>query len=160
MSPRPTFRTLDRAEIDGLLARQHVARIAFAHRDRVDIEPIHVVCRDGWLYLRTQPGTKLATLRHNPWVALELDEIDGLFDWASVVVRGRLSLLEDGPHEEGRRRYATAVAALRELVPAAFTPADPTPGRTIVGALYLDDVEGRRAEPSAAAREGASPGDA
>jgi nitroimidazol reductase NimA-like FMN-containing flavoprotein (pyridoxamine 5'-phosphate oxidase superfamily) len=154
MSPRPTFSTLDRPAIDHLLARQHVARIAYAHRDRVDIEPIHVVCRDGWLYLRTQPGTKLATLRHNPWVAVELDEIDGLFDWASVVVRGRLTLLEDGPHDDARQRYATAVEALRGLVPTAFTSDDPTPERTVIGALYLDEVEGRAAS-SAASGAGA-----
>jgi nitroimidazol reductase NimA-like FMN-containing flavoprotein (pyridoxamine 5'-phosphate oxidase superfamily) len=150
MSLRPVFGTLDRAEIDALLARHHVARIAYAHRDRVDLEPIHIVCRDGWLYLRTQPGTKLGTLRHNPWVAVEIDEVHGLFDWASVVMRGRLALLEDGPHDDARARYATAVAALRTLVPEAFTPNDPTPDRTVIGALYLDEVEGRRATSASA----------
>jgi len=151
MTPRPTFSVLDRPAIDALLARHAVARLAYTHRDRVDIEPIHYVAADGWLYLRTQPGTKLATLIHNPWVALEVDEVRGFFDWESAVVRGRLQLLDDGPHEAGRARYRAAVDAIRSLVPAAFTDDDPTPGRTIVCALYVDDVEGRRATPGASA---------
>jgi nitroimidazol reductase NimA-like FMN-containing flavoprotein (pyridoxamine 5'-phosphate oxidase superfamily) len=147
MTHRPTFASLDRAAIDALLARHHVARLAYSRRDRVDIEPIHYVYLDGWVYLRTQPGTKLATLAHNPWVALEVDETRALFDWESVVVRGRLSRLEDGPHDDGRRRYAAAVAALRALIPTALTDADPTPERTILCALHVDEVDGRRATP-------------
>jgi nitroimidazol reductase NimA-like FMN-containing flavoprotein (pyridoxamine 5'-phosphate oxidase superfamily) len=145
MTPRPTFSALDRSAIDALLGRQAVARLAYTHRDRVDIEPVHIVYADGWLYLRTQPGTKVATLHHHPWVALEVDEVRALFDWESAVVRGRLHVLEDGPHEEGRVRYRAAVTALRALVPEALTDTDPTPGRTIVCALYVDDVTGRRA---------------
>jgi uncharacterized protein len=151
MMPRPTFSSLDRPAIDALLARHAVARLAYTHRDRVDIEPIHYVYVDGWLYLRTQPGTKLSTLIHNPWVALEVDEVHALYQWESVVVRGRLQLLDDGPHDGARERYRLAVAAIRTLVPQAFTDDDPTPGRVIVCALYVDDVEGRRATPAGAA---------
>jgi len=151
MTLRPIFSALDRAAIDALLARQVVARLAYTHRDRVDIEPIHYVYLDSWLYLRTQPGTKLSTLIHNPWVALEVDEVRALDDWESVVVRGRLQLLDDGPHDAARARYRVAVDALRTLMPEAFTDADPTPGRVIVCALYVDAVEGRRATPAGAA---------
>ncbi len=151
MTLRPTFATMERAAIDALLARHVVARLAYTHRDRVDIEPIHYVYVDGWLYLRTQPGTKLSTLIHNPWVALEIDEVRALYDWESVVVRGRLQLLDDGPHDAARTRYRVAVEAIRTLVPEAFTADDPTPGRVIVCALYVDDVEGRRATPAGVA---------
>jgi uncharacterized protein len=151
MTFRPTFTSLDRPAIDALLARHAVARLAYTHRDRVDIEPIHYIYADGWLYLRTQPGTKLSTLIHNPWVALEVDEVRALHDWESVVVRGRLQLLDDGPHDAARERYRAAVEALRTLVPDAFTDHDPTPGRVIVCALYVDDVEGRRATPAGTA---------
>jgi nitroimidazol reductase NimA-like FMN-containing flavoprotein (pyridoxamine 5'-phosphate oxidase superfamily) len=148
MTARPTVSVLERPAIDALLARHTVARLAYTHRDRVDIEPIHYVYHGGWLYLRTQPGTKLATLIHNPWVALEVDEVHGMYAWESVVVRGRLQLLDDGPHDAGRARYRAAVEAIRSLVPDAFTDRDPTPGRGVVCAVYVDDVEGRRATPA------------
>ena len=60
-----------------LLGAHHVGRIAFTFHDRVDIEPISYVYADGSIYGRTSPGTKLATVRHHPWVAFEVDEVEG-----------------------------------------------------------------------------------
>src|SRR6266498_5822548 len=59
-----TIRELTEDEIQALLTRNHVGRIAFSFHDRVDIRPIHYVYRDNWLYGRTQPSDKLVTLRH------------------------------------------------------------------------------------------------
>lgn len=147
MTARPQFSTLTREECETLLAGHRIARLAYSHKDRVDIEPIHYVYEAGWIYVRTQLGTKLSTIVHNPWVAFEIDESHALFDWQSVVVRGRLELLDDGPHDKARARHAAAVGALRGIVPEAFTPDDPTPDRTIIGAIYAETVQGRRATP-------------
>lgn len=147
MTARPQFSTLTREECELLLTGHRIARLAYSHKDRVDIEPIHFVYESGWIYVRTQPGTKLSTIVHNPWVAFEIDESHALFEWQSVVVHGRLELLDDGPHDQARVRHAAAVTALRTLVPTAFTPDDPTPDRTIIGAIYVDTIQGRRATP-------------
>jgi len=82
---------LDRDEIVALLSRNHVGRIAFSMHDRVDIQPIHYVYSDGWLYGRTSHGAKFATLMKNRWVAFEVDEVTTLFDWTSAVVHGAVS---------------------------------------------------------------------
>ena len=39
----PRIRELTRAEIEALLTRNNVGRIAYAFKDRVDIEPINYV---------------------------------------------------------------------------------------------------------------------
>ena len=57
-TPRPHFRELTREESLALLARNQVGRLAFAHRDRIDIEPLHYRLADGWLYGRTTPGAR------------------------------------------------------------------------------------------------------
>ncbi len=148
MTSRPQFSVRSRAQIDALLARQHVGRLAFTYRDRVDIEPIHYVFAGGWIYVRTEPGTKLATVSHNPWVALEVDEVRGLFDWESAVVRGRLEVLRDDQHASAQLRYQEGLAALRTLVPETLTENDPTPARRVLCGLFVDEAEGRRAEPA------------
>ncbi len=158
MTARPQFSTLSREECEMMLAGHRIARLAYSHKGRVDIEPIHYVYDAGWIYVRTQPGTKLSTIVHNPWVAFEIDESQALFDWQSVVVHGRLELLDDGPHDNARARHATAVTALRTLVETAFTPDDPTPDRTIIGAIFVDTIQGRRATPGE--RDGADGADA
>ena len=140
---RPVFRALERGEIDRILRRNTVGRLAFSFRDRVDITPIHYVYADGWVYGRTAPGTKLLTLAHNPWVAFETDEVDSLFSWRSVVVKGRVYVLdEDAPTEV----YERALARLRALIPEALTADDPTPARTMVFRISIDEAEGRAAE--------------
>jgi nitroimidazol reductase NimA-like FMN-containing flavoprotein (pyridoxamine 5'-phosphate oxidase superfamily) len=145
MTSRPLFSALSPTQCEQMLARHHIARLAYSHQDRVDVEPIHYVFHDQWIYMRTQPGTKLSRIVHNPWVALEIDESRALFDWDSVVVRGRLQLLDNGPHDAARARYRTAVEALRTLIPEALTKDDPTPDRTIICGVFVDALEGRRA---------------
>src|SRR5271169_1022659 len=94
----PVIRDLSRDECETILARHHVGRIAFASPARVDIEPINYVYADGWVYCRTSRGTKVAIIQHHRWVAFEVDEVVGLFDWRSVVVRGGVYFLDsDSP---------------------------------------------------------------
>jgi nitroimidazol reductase NimA-like FMN-containing flavoprotein (pyridoxamine 5'-phosphate oxidase superfamily) len=140
-----TFTTLDRAACEALLQAHHVGRMAFSFRDRVDIEPLHYVFHDGWLYGRTRDGTKLHTLAHNPWVAFEVDEVSALFEWKSVVVHGRIEFPDPSQHEVDAARHQQAVDAFRTVVADAFGNNDPTPERDLVWALPLHTVEGRMA---------------
>lgn len=142
----PSFRELSAKESTALLRRNHVGRMAFAFRSRVDIVPIHYAYSGGWLYGRTSLGGKLLTLRHNQWVAFEVDEVNSLFDWKSVVLHGGLYLLEaDGPPRDvaARRR---AVRLLRSLVPDTMRASDPVPFRDILFRIHADEVSGRAAE--------------
>lgn len=139
----PGLTGLSRDESIALLERNHIGRLAFTFRDRVDIEPISYVYADGWLYARTSPGTKLNTVEHNPWVAFEVDEIKDRFDWRSVVVRGTIYFLEDGP--AGREAYENALAILRTAEAEALTPSDTAPFRQTLFRIHTDDISGRQA---------------
>src|ERR1700694_3156395 len=83
-----SFRDLSRGEVEALLLRNKVGRIGFSFHDRVDIQPIHYLYERGWLYGRTSEGEKISTLKRNPCVAFEVDEVSDLFDWRSVVIHG------------------------------------------------------------------------
>jgi nitroimidazol reductase NimA-like FMN-containing flavoprotein (pyridoxamine 5'-phosphate oxidase superfamily) len=137
---------LSRTECTRLLARNHVGRLAFAFRGSIDIVPIHYAYADGWIYARTSPGQKIAKLRHNRWVAFEVDEIHGMFMWASVVVHGALYLLD--AESTISETWERAVAILRDKFPGAFTDRDPVPFRTAIFRIHVDAVSGRRATPS------------
>ena len=141
----PRFRELDANEARAILARNHVARIAYTFHDRVDIEPISYVFAGGAIYMRTSPGSKLMTLAHMPWVAFEVDEVGGPFDWRSVVAHGTVyPLHEDGSLTE-RATYRLAVRQLRELVPQALDDDDPTPTRRVLLRLQPSELSGREA---------------
>jgi nitroimidazol reductase NimA-like FMN-containing flavoprotein (pyridoxamine 5'-phosphate oxidase superfamily) len=139
-----TIRDLTVDEMHALLARNHVGRIAFSFHDLVDIRPIHYVYADNWLYGRTSPSDKLVTLRHNQWVAFEVDEVRGPFDWQSVVAHGSFYRLTD---ETGPQRdlLAEALRLLRSFAPETLRGTDPVPFRTELFAIAIDKLTGRAA---------------
>lgn len=139
----PQFRDLTKREINAFLDRNHVGRIAFAFRRRVDIRPLHYVYAAGWLFGRTSPSEKLDTLRHNQWIAFEVDEVAGPFDWTSVIVHGTFYRLR----REGSRAdvglYDRGLRAVRKLSPETLTERDPVPFRTELFGIAIDTVAGR-----------------
>ncbi|HEX5521565.1 MAG TPA: pyridoxamine 5'-phosphate oxidase family protein [Longimicrobiaceae bacterium] len=139
---QPHFRDLDREEIDALLARHHIGRLAYRDGEHVDIEPIHYVYADGWIYGRTAPGTKVEAVQRQWWVAFEIDEVEGLFDWRSVVVHGGFYILQEDAPEAEREVREHAVTLLRRLVPSTFAAGDPAPFRTIVFRIAVQEVRG------------------
>lgn len=140
------FRELSRAEIEQVLARNKVGRLAFAFHDRVDIQPIHFVYERGWLYGRTSEGEKIETLQHNQWVAFEIDEIKDTFDWLSVVIHGSFWRIHPlgSPHAE--EVWAKAAALMARVVPEALTDKDPVGFRQILFRIAISDVRGREAK--------------
>lgn len=144
-APTPKFRDLSTGECEAILARNHVGRIAFAFKDRVDIEPIGYAFAHGVINWRTSEGTKLDVLRRQPSVAFEVDEVDGPFDWRGVVVHGTVYQVEAAGSEHDRRAWAEALAALRAAQPGAFSPEDPAAFRTTVLQLHIMEIAGREA---------------
>ncbi|MEO6444671.1 MAG: pyridoxamine 5'-phosphate oxidase family protein [Gemmatimonadaceae bacterium] len=145
MTSGPVFRDLTTAECDTLLRRGEHGRLAFAGPERIDVLPIHYVYDDGWIYGRTAPGTKLTSVGRSPWVAFEVDEYEGLFDWQSVVVKGTIYLIDDGATERVEEQREHALRLLRRLIPQTLLPGDPTPDRTTIFRLHVDEMTGRAA---------------
>jgi nitroimidazol reductase NimA-like FMN-containing flavoprotein (pyridoxamine 5'-phosphate oxidase superfamily) len=137
---RPIIRVMNGDEAEALLARNHVGRIAFSLHDRVDVEPIHYVYDAPWIFGRTSAGAKILTLAHNQWCALETDEVHGMFDWQSVVVKGPFS-----PRNSPMAGwdYERALSALRRLLPSTLTDDDPMPHRDIVFGIHASEITGR-----------------
>ena len=140
----PTFFELADEEARAVLLRATVGRIAFTLHDRVDIEPIHFVTDGQWIFGRTSAGAKLSTLLHNPWCAFEVDEVRGLFDWSSVVVKGTFSLLDP---MDSTGAYERAERLLTRLIGSTFTEHDPVPHRSIVFGIHVNELTGRTARP-------------
>jgi uncharacterized protein len=144
--PSPRFADLSERSARALLARNHVGRLAFAFKDRVDIQPIHYVYDEKWLIGRTGVGSKLVKLSHNPWCAFEVDEVHGLFHWDSVVVHGSFSMLD--PESGSTDLYRRAVDLLQRFIPGTMSSADPVPERAIPFAIHIDELRGRSARPA------------
>jgi uncharacterized protein len=143
----PSIRELSRAEIDALLARNNVGRMAYARGSHIDIEPMHYVYANGWLYGRTSSGRKLDVAARAWWpVAFEVDEVEDIFRWRSAVVHGGFYTLDPDGASWEREEAEKAVGLLRTLVPQTFTDVDPTPSRNVLFRIAVQEVSGRIAE--------------
>jgi len=147
----PHVRTLSRDECVAILGRNHVGRIAYAWENHVDIEPLHYVYHDGWLYGRTSHGTKIEATG-TTWapVAFEVDEVEELFRWRSVVVHGGFYTLADDGVQVHADEWRRGIELLRTLLPETLTDADPVAFRTVVFRMAVQEVTGREAVPGGA----------
>ena len=87
---------------------------------------------------RSRP--QLLSLGHNQWCAFEVDEVQGPFDWESVVAKGHFS-----PHGGVRASWDLdrALAALRTIAPETLGAHDPTPERDVVFGIHGVEITGR-----------------
>jgi nitroimidazol reductase NimA-like FMN-containing flavoprotein (pyridoxamine 5'-phosphate oxidase superfamily) len=148
MKRSPDFLILTADDCRDMLRRNRVGRLAFLNDGRVDIQPIGYVARGMWIYLRSAWGEKMEALAHNPYAAFEVDEAAGPFDWRSVVAQGTVYHLYDDGTSAERELYKAAVDALRSAMPETLTDKDPTPRRTMVYGLHIDNLVGRMARRS------------
>lgn len=146
MQKLPAFSILTPVECADLLARNHVGRLAFRTERAVDVEPIGYVARENWLYMRSAWGTKLEAVARIPYVAFEVDEVEGPYDWRSVVAHGTIYVFSAAGSPDQQRQFRAGVEALRSVIPNTLTPTDSVPERQTVYGLHVDRLEGRKAE--------------
>lgn len=77
----------------GLLQGSRFGRLAVSVANQPDIFPLNFVATADKIWIRTNPGTKLAEMVINALVALECDEVGDGEAW-SVVVKGTARVVE------------------------------------------------------------------
>ncbi len=85
---------LDSNHIDVVLTMQHVGRLGCCIDDKPYVVPITYVYQDGIVYGHTNVGKKVEILRRNPNVCLEVDQVESLEKWRSVIAWGIWEELE------------------------------------------------------------------
>lgn len=134
-------RELDRRDINALLARNFVGRLAFSRGDQIDVLPLSYVYVDGSIYGRTSEGGKLAAMSPSGTdVAFEVDEVQSRTSWRSVLVHGTLLLASA---DSGREEWMRALGAIRRLDRDALRDNDPAPHRSQIFRILVRDVTGR-----------------
>jgi nitroimidazol reductase NimA-like FMN-containing flavoprotein (pyridoxamine 5'-phosphate oxidase superfamily) len=102
-------------EVEAVLHRQHVGRLACLANGRPYVVPITYAYTGGDVYGHALPGRKLAALRADPRVCFEVDRCDDTDHWCSVVADGRYEEVTE-PAERG-----TALRLLAAVEPAVVS---------------------------------------
>ncbi|MFY7880631.1 MAG: pyridoxamine 5'-phosphate oxidase family protein, partial [Lacibacter sp.] len=79
---------LNESQMNNLLSSQVVGRIACADDAQPYIVPVTYTFDGTYIYGQTNEGLKLDILRKNPNVCFEVDQMNDMANWQSVVVYG------------------------------------------------------------------------
>ena len=141
---RGIARELTRDEIDDFLRGQRIARLG-CHADGVTyVVPLIYAYEDHAVVAVTTEGRKIAMLRANPHVCVEVDDYDadGKGSWRSVIAYGTYEELSGDAIEPAlallRERFARAAGRVAEPRPRG-------PG-VVVLRISLDEISGRAVE--------------
>lgn len=132
-----------------MVERARLARLACAVDNQPYIVPIHVDFADGSLYGFSAMGQKINWMRVNPLVCLEIEELTGNSQWATLIVFGRYEELPDTPENAYARSIAEGLFQRHPVwwEPAAVPLAGHPPRTRILFRILISRMSGRRAAP-------------
>jgi uncharacterized protein len=87
-------------EIEQVLLRETIGRLGCHADGRIYVVPIAYAYDGEHVYAHSRAGMKIRAMRVNPNVCFEVDQIDDLAHWRSVVAWGSYEELRDA--DEGR----------------------------------------------------------
>lgn len=102
--------TLTESEIDTLLRRERIGRIAATSAGHILIEPINYGYDGTAVYGHSRPGRKVQYLRNQHEVCFEVEEIESPNSWRVIVLNGIYHELHDAEEREHALRVITAQA--------------------------------------------------
>lgn len=138
---------LSREEIEQLLRREMVGRIGCDAEGRIYVVPITYAYDGACVYAHSSDGLKIRTMRANPKVCFEVEQIINLAHWSSVIAWGTFEELNGEAEERAATLLAarfhphvTSATALKH--PRVAGIAQPTL-RTTLFRIRLDEKTGR-----------------
>ena len=129
---------LDAQRCEDLLRAEVIARIGCLSEDRVYVVPVTYVYDGTYVYGHAMDGTKLRAMRANPQVCVEVEQVDNLSNWRSVIAWGTFEECDGADWDAGFAMLA------ERIMPLLTLPKDqPPPDLSVLrsGSVYRIRVE-------------------
>jgi uncharacterized protein len=137
------IRTLSPEESYSLLRGSRVARLGCFDGAGPYVVPVNYVFDGEAVYVHSLPGRKVAAMRENPRVCLQVDEIRGDFDWRSVIAFGLYEELNDP--EERAHALGLLLSLFPRLTPVeSLVASDAAPPSIVVFRIRIERISGFR----------------
>ena len=135
--------TLSPEESYTLLRGSRIARLGCLDGAGPYVVPVNYVFDGESLYVHSLPGRKIAAMRENPRVCIQVDEIRGDFDWRSVIAFGVYEELND--LDARAHALGLLLSIFPHLTPVeSLLAGDAAPPSIIVFRIRVERVSGIR----------------
>lgn len=139
-------------ECEELLARVGFGRLACARDNQPYIVPIYFGHQPNYLFGFATLGRKIEWMRSNSLVCVEVDEVSGPDNWASVIILGRYEELPDTAEYSQWRGRAQSLLERRSSwweagYAASQVRSQPNAAAPIFYCIHIHEMTGLRASP-------------
>jgi nitroimidazol reductase NimA-like FMN-containing flavoprotein (pyridoxamine 5'-phosphate oxidase superfamily) len=132
-----------------ILDRTTIARLACARDDQPYVVPVSVAfdAESNCLFGFSTVGKKVAWMRENPLVCVEIEDIADRFHWTTIIIGGRYEEITDAPEQSAARHRALDLFAPRIewWLPGAARVGPGEHHAVVVYRIHIDTMTGRRA---------------
>jgi nitroimidazol reductase NimA-like FMN-containing flavoprotein (pyridoxamine 5'-phosphate oxidase superfamily) len=142
---------LTKDQIDSVLRSEMIGRIGCHAEGHTYVVPVSYAYDGQHVYAHSADGLKVRTMRSNPRICLEVEQIDNLANWRCVIGQGTYEELHDADEDRARRllseRFAPFITS--ETAPSHAWPRteqdspDDTVRRSIFYRIRLIERTGR-----------------
>jgi len=106
---------LSEQQIEDVLRTEVIARIGCLSDGRVYVVPVTYVYDGTYLYGHAMDGAKLRAMRANPQVCVEVEQVDDLSNWRSVIAWGTFEECDGADWDAGFAMLAERIMPLLTL---------------------------------------------
>ena len=92
--------TLTKGQCQRILIASMIGRIGCHSEGKTYVIPITYVFDGGYIYAHSKEGLKIMMMRKNPDVCFQVDQIDNLSNWRSVIAWGKFEELTSSEEQE------------------------------------------------------------
>ena len=110
---------LNEQQIESLFKQQVIGRLGCNNNGEVYVVPLHYTYKNSTIYCHSAPGRKIEMMRNNPQVCFQVDDIQNVFRWKSVIAWGRFEEITDLDEKEQAMQGIT-----HRLMPLAINASD------------------------------------
>ena len=118
-------------QIATVLHSQAIGHLACYAEEKLYLVPITYAYHNGYLYCQSKQGLKISLMRKNPAVCFEVDEIENMRSWRSVIIWGEYERLESDDEQIKARQILfdriiplttgeTVIPEIRQDLPETF----------------------------------------
>lgn len=103
---------LTQAQIENIIQSQSICRLGCIDANRPYIVPISYYYDGNYLYCQSEEGKKMEAMRKNPSVCIQMDIINSINNYQSVIVFGEFEELKEWKAEKARKEMFEKIYSL------------------------------------------------
>lgn len=144
------FDTLSNKQMIDVISNCVIGRLGCHANDKTYVVPISYAYENDYIYARTFDGMKLEMMRKNPQVCFQVDRMQQMSDWESVIAWGTFEELTDADNRtKGLKILVSRILPNITSEMARLTPEWPFPTEDfnriegIVFRIHIREMTGR-----------------